>query len=97
MEKISSGNLYPFGTQRPKRMKTFDFPHETIPHTIKDPHSKALKSDCLCPRAPDYDTASKGSSSQTCGFHVFVLIRSEAFCQPPRADGRLRGAPGEKP
>ena len=60
MEKISSGNLYPFGNQRPKRMKTFDFPHETIPHTIKDPHSKALEPDCLCPRASDYDTASRG-------------------------------------
>jgi hypothetical protein len=60
VEKISSGNLYPFATQRPKRMKTFDFPHESIPHTIKDPHSKALEPDCLCPRASDYDTASQG-------------------------------------
>ena len=42
------------------RMKTFDFPHESIPHTIKDPYSKALEPDCLCPRASDYDTASSG-------------------------------------
>jgi len=55
-------NVYPFGTQRPKPMKTCDFPHETIPHTIKDPHSKALEPDCLCPRASDYDTASCAGS-----------------------------------
>ena len=56
--KISSGNLYPFETKRPKRMKTFDFPQETISHTIRNPHSKALEPDCLCPWTGDYDTVS---------------------------------------
>jgi len=58
VEKISSGNLYPFETKRPKRMKTFDFPQETISHTIRNPHSKALEPDCLCPWTGDYDTVS---------------------------------------
>jgi hypothetical protein len=58
MEKISSGNLYPFETKRPKHMKTFDSAQETISHTLKDPHSKALEPDCLCPWTSDCDTAS---------------------------------------
>ena len=58
MEKISGGNLYPFETRRPKRMKIFDSPQETIPHTIRNPHSKALEPGCLCPRACDCDTVS---------------------------------------
>ncbi len=49
MEKISSGNLYPFGIRRLKHMKTFDSPQETISHTLRHPHSKALEPDCLCP------------------------------------------------
>ncbi len=59
MEKISSGNLYPFGIKRPKRMKTFDFAQETISHTLKDPHSKALEPDCLSP-GPAITTQSLG-------------------------------------
>ncbi len=49
VEKISSGNLYPFGIRRPKHMKAFDFPQGTISHTLRHPHSKALEPDCLCP------------------------------------------------
>ena len=49
VEKISSGNLYPFGIRRPKHMKTFDSPQETISHTLRHPHSKALEPDCFCP------------------------------------------------
>ena len=60
MEKISSGNLYAFETKRPKHMKIFHFPQEMISPRIRDPHSKALEPDCLCPRASDYDTAPKG-------------------------------------
>ncbi len=30
-------------------MKTFDFIKATIPHHLKDPHSKALEADCLSP------------------------------------------------
>jgi hypothetical protein len=41
-------------------MKTFDFIQATISHNLKDPHSKALKPDCLSPFACDYDTASGG-------------------------------------
>jgi hypothetical protein len=63
VEKISSGNLYPFETRRPKRMKTFDLPQETISHTIRIPHSKALEPDCLCPWDCDYDTASEGGKN----------------------------------
>jgi hypothetical protein len=39
-------------------MKTFDSIQATISHNPKDPHSKALKPDCLSPFACDYDTAS---------------------------------------
>ena len=49
MEKISSGNLYPFGITHPKHIRTFHFPQETISHTLKQPHSKALEPDCLGP------------------------------------------------
>jgi hypothetical protein len=30
-------------------MKTFDFIKSPISHNLKDPHSKALEPDCLCP------------------------------------------------
>jgi apolipoprotein N-acyltransferase len=41
-------------------MKTFDFIKTTIPHNLKDPHSKILEPDCLSPFASDYDTVSRG-------------------------------------
>ena len=31
-------------------MNTFNFIQATIPHNVKDPHSKALEPDCLSPR-----------------------------------------------
>jgi hypothetical protein len=40
-------------------MKTFDLIQATMPHTLKDPHSKALEPDCLSPSACHYDTVSK--------------------------------------
>ena len=74
VEKISSGNLYPFETRRPKHMKAFDFPQEMISHTIRDPHSKALEPDCLCPWAGNYDTASWGR-----GFSLLFHILKNRF------------------
>jgi hypothetical protein len=50
VEKIESGNLYPFVLRRGKPMKTFDFIQAMISHHLKDPHSKALEPDCLSPR-----------------------------------------------
>ena len=67
MEKISSGNLYLFETRCPNRMKTFDFPQETISHTIRNPHSKALEPDCLCPWATRYPhSPSEGEGLAVC-------------------------------
>jgi hypothetical protein len=40
-------------------MKTFNFIQGTIPHNLKDPHSKALERDCLSPFGCDYDTVSR--------------------------------------
>jgi len=37
------------GFRRAKCLKTFDVMHVTISHNLKDPHSKALKPDCLYP------------------------------------------------
>ena len=41
-------------------MKTFHFIQEVISYNLKDPHSKALESDCLFPSAFNYDTVSLG-------------------------------------
>ncbi len=41
-------------------MKTFDFIQAMIPHTLKDPHSKALEPDRLSPFAGNCDTVSQG-------------------------------------
>jgi len=35
------------GFRRAKYLKTLDVMHVTISHDLKDPHSKALKPDCL--------------------------------------------------
>jgi hypothetical protein len=41
-------------------MKTFDFIKTTIPHNLKDPHSKTLEPDCLFLSSSDYDTVPNG-------------------------------------
>ena len=93
MEKISSGNLYPFETRRPKQMKTFDFPQETISHTIRNPHSKALEPDCLRPWACDYDTVSETEMRFPraergvpfcCLENVFILSSTQRVLNVPR-------------
>ena len=40
-----------------KSMETSNFIQTTIPHNLKDPHSKALEPDCLSPFAYDYNTS----------------------------------------
>jgi hypothetical protein len=44
-------------------MKAFDFIQTTISHNLKDPHSKALESDCLFPLLAVATQSLKGEES----------------------------------
>jgi hypothetical protein len=54
-------------------MKIFDFIQMIISHHLKDPHSKALESDCLFPFSSDYDTSSKGGEEGFV-FSVYTIM-----------------------
>jgi hypothetical protein len=47
-------------------MNTFGITQTTISHTIKNPHSKALEPDCLCPRIAMMTQSPRGEGSPAC-------------------------------
>jgi hypothetical protein len=54
-------------------MNAFGFIQATIPHTLKDPHSKTLEPDCLSPSVCNYDTASRWGRARV-GVDKVVLV-----------------------
>ena len=53
-------------------MKTFDIIRTTVSHSLKDPHSKSLESDCL-PSSPAIVTQSQGSGEAEKPFRAMTF------------------------